>query len=158
MKSSGFTLIELLVVLTILGITSLAVLPAFKRAEDGSVLDEAAEPVLAMLRQARRTALVEAVAVTVTIDPERATYQVTRHPHGIDEPLTTGTLRLPDDASLSASTPRVQISFGSTGSAGGDSLVVRRGLRAAVIAVDAWSGIPRVSGLTSEFFATSRVR
>jgi general secretion pathway protein H len=75
--ADGFTLLELLVVLVILGLTVTLAVPMFARAMPGVEAKAAARDVAAMLRAAHSLAIVANREVTVAVDIDRRTVELT---------------------------------------------------------------------------------
>lgn len=136
----AFTIAELLVTLVIMSVVAGAVAPAV-----GSLVRDAREPttetaVMMLLRRARQTALERGAPVTLTLDPAGARWWARVGGDSGMVALTSGALVLDAGVALDAGAPRAQWTFAPTGAASGAALTVRRGDRATVITVDAWTG------------------
>jgi len=138
----GFTLMELVLVLTILGVLAGITLPAFTSLGMAK-RTEAAEPMLKLLRDARRLAITRGSVVSVALDPTSRHYRVdtTSVTGGVGTLIDT-TLVVAPGTTLSADSARVHFLFMPTGAAIGDTIRLfgKEGQR--TIVVDPWEGMP----------------
>ncbi len=139
----GFSLIEIVVVLLLLGIAAAVTAPALARLDERDPVGDGAERVRGVLRGARLAAVERGRPVVVVIVPEEARYRAWL---AGDEarPLAEAALELADGVRLEATEPRPTFVFSPRGPAHGPALSVRRGARAATVAVDPWTGAARV--------------
>ena len=120
--------------------------PAFVRfgAEQPS---QAADRVLALLRDARRASLEYNANVVLRIDPKTLKYQVDTTTTGGSGVLAAGVLELGMTETLETDRPRLQYLFRPTGAAFADSVIVRGGDVPYVVRVDPWTGVARADTL-----------
>lgn len=138
----GFTLIELVVVILLLGIVAGVSVPALARRGEDDALAAAAGDVVGLLGRARRTALERGRSVTLALDPASGRYQV-RLTGESGDVVAEGTLALAGGVQLEAGhtgAAWVHVVFSPLGAAEGGPVIVRRGGRAAVVALDRWTG------------------
>jgi prepilin-type N-terminal cleavage/methylation domain-containing protein len=142
----GFTLWELTMVLLVMAIAATLAAPAFVRfgAEQPS---QAADRVLALLRDARRASLEYNASVSLRIDPKTLKYQVDTTTTGGSGVLAAGVLELGMTETLETDRPRLQYLFRPTGAAFADSVIVRGGDVPYVVRVDPWTGVARADTL-----------
>ena len=136
----GFTLVELVVVLAILGITAVAVVPAFTRAIEKDPVTAAAGSLERILLDARATALTRAVPVRVVIVPKTGRYVVYEEGGGAAIALDSGWVTLEAGLRLWSAAPRPTIRFSPVGVADGDSLLVLGATGARAIVLARWTG------------------
>jgi prepilin-type N-terminal cleavage/methylation domain-containing protein len=142
----GFTLWELTMVLLVMAIAATLAAPAFVRfgAEQPS---QAADRVLALLRDARRASLEYNASVVLRLDPKTLKYQVDTTTTGGSGVLAAGVLELGLTETLETDRPRLQYLFRPTGAAFADSVIVRGGDVPYVVRVDPWTGVARADTL-----------
>lgn len=133
-------------VLLVLAIAATLAAPAFVRfgAEQPS---QAADRVLALLRDARRASLEYNANVVLRLDPKTLKYQVDTTTTGGSGVLATGVLELGMTETLETDRPRLQYLFRPTGAAFADSVIVRGGDVPYVVRVDPWTGVARADTL-----------
>jgi type II secretory pathway pseudopilin PulG len=139
----GHTLWEMLLVLALLGTVTAIVAPSLGlRAplrEQG--VTAATKELMAVLAEARLTALERGTSIDVVIDPATArvwTFSVDR---GERRLIATGMLRLAPGAMLEGEAPRVRVTFDAAGTASGGPVIVRGIEGARQVGVDPWSGV-----------------
>lgn len=138
-RRRGFTLWEMTMVFAVMAITALIVVPQWLRlgaTESRGVADD----VLALLRDARRLAIMSNQLVTVRMDPVSGTFRVDTTGVNGSGIHSSGQLNLGALESIESSQPRLQFGFRPTGATIGDTLIVRGADRAVLIAVDPWNG------------------
>jgi type II secretory pathway pseudopilin PulG len=139
----GHTLWEMLLVLALLGVVAVIVAPSLgarARSPDDGVTAATAE-VIAVLAEARLTALDRGCPVEVLIDPATAKVWSSCVERGERRVMTSGTLRMPAGAMLAADAPRVRFIFDAAGTASGGPIDVRGSDGVRRVAVDPWSGV-----------------
>ncbi len=135
----GFTLWEMTMVFAVMAITALIVVPQWLRL-GAAESRGAADAMLALLRDARRLAIVANQVVALRMDPESGAYRIdTTGVNGSGE-FASGQLNLGALEALESVQPRLQFVFRPTGATFGDTLIVRGADGAVLIAVDPWSG------------------
>jgi prepilin-type N-terminal cleavage/methylation domain-containing protein len=145
-RRSGFTLWELTMVLLIMAITTALAVPALARL--GSDLPEgAADRMLALLHDARKTAIDRHVSALLRIDPKTLRYQLDTTGIGGSAIFAEGTLELGMTQTLVTDLPRLQFLFRSSGAAFADTVIVHGGERPLTVRVDPWSGVARADSL-----------
>lgn len=130
---SGFTLVEIMVVIAILGSIAAVTVPAFRDAVRSDALNDGTSQLVRLLERARMTARMGGHPVTVTFDPSANRFWV-------DEPMMTGSLDLPQNATMWGTLPRPRVRFEPAGPVAADAIGVRAGGGASAIAVDPLSG------------------
>jgi prepilin-type N-terminal cleavage/methylation domain-containing protein len=138
--SRGFTLVEMVVVLALIGILAGVTVPALESLDSRDPAAAAAEPVMGALDAARRTALRDARATTLTIDPRTAQYAITEASDSGRAIVQQGVLALAAGVRLETSEPRLRFRFEPGGSVYADSFVVRFAGGASPIVLDPWMG------------------
>lgn len=141
-RRSGHTLWEMLLVIALLGVVTAIVAPAipsFARTSDNDVT-RAANGIVAVLGQARLTALQRGTTVDVVVDPRSARLWSFVAVAGERRIASAATLQLPPGATLVADDPRVRFTFDAAGTAAGGPLTVRGTGGARSVFVDPWSG------------------
>jgi len=144
-RSAGLTLAELLVVLLILGMVAAVTTPALRR--PGMSAGSAAQEIAGVLGAARAAAAARGDVVRVSIELETGAFLVAADADGAGSPkiLRAGRIALPADARLTGgSEGTARAAFHPLGRARADTVVVERGARAFVVAVDAWTGAVHV--------------
>ena len=137
----GFTLWELVMVLTLLGVMTAVALPAFTRL-GAAVETQPVDPVLQLLREARRLAINRCREVGVVVDPESQRYRIdTTGLLGGIGPLVDTTLVLASGTTLVSDSARVRFRFFATGAVIGDSLLVRADGQHLIVGMDQWEGV-----------------
>lgn len=144
-RNAGLTLAELLVVLLILGMLVAVTTPAMRR--PGMSAGSAAQEIAGVLGAARAAAAARGEVVRVSIELETGAFVVAADADGAKSPkiLRAGRIALPADARLSGGrVGTARAAFHPLGRARADTVVVERGTRAFVVAVDAWTGAVHV--------------
>ena len=144
-RSAGLTLAELLVVLLILGLVAAVTTPALRR--PGMSAGSAAQEIANVFGSARAAAAARGHVVRVSIELATGAFLVTADAEGARSPrvLRAGRIALPADARLTGrSEGTARATFHPLGRARADTVVVERGGRAFVVAVDAWTGAVHV--------------
>ena len=138
----GFTLFEMAIVLAIMALSAALVVPALARLGQDKQ-PEAAAGMLALLHDARKTAIDRNVMLSLRIDPLTGRYRAdTTGVAGTGE-MTEGSLPLDATETLVTEQTRLTFIYRPTGGVFADSVLVR-GLGATVlVSVDPWSGIAR---------------
>lgn len=136
----GFTLVEMLVVIVILAIVSAVTIPAFRSNSDDQ-LANAVRVITTLMQRSRQTAIERGENVTLVVDAEHARYWAVVHGTSrADSVVSYGAIEMSSGATLSSDALRSRFLFEPSGSASGPSLVVKVDSRAAVIALDRWTG------------------
>jgi prepilin-type N-terminal cleavage/methylation domain-containing protein len=140
--ASGHTLWEMLLALALLAVIAAIVAPAIpSRARDaGDDVARTANDLVAMLGQARLTALQRGTTVDVVLDPASARVWTFVAVDGERRIASAGRLPLAPGAMLVAAEPRVRFTFDATGTAAGGPVTVRGAGAAQSVSVDPWSG------------------
>ncbi len=138
-RRRGFTLWETTIVFAVMAITALLVVPQWLRL-GATESRGTADHVLALLRDARRLAIMSNQLVTVHLAPRSGSFRVDTTGVNGTGTHTSGQLDLSALASLESSQPRLTFVFRATGATIGDTLIVREANSAVLIAVDPWSG------------------
>jgi len=140
--ASGHTLWEMLLALALLAVIAAIVAPAIpsRPRPDGDDVARTADDLVAMLGQARLTALQRGTTVDVVIDPASARIWTFVAVGGDRRIASEGTLPLAPGAMLIATQPRVRFSFDASGTAAGGPVTVRGAGAARSVSVDPWSG------------------
>jgi prepilin-type N-terminal cleavage/methylation domain-containing protein len=143
MKRRGFTLWEMTIVLALVSLSAAIVIPNWIDLEKDPVSGPG-DPVIALLRDARRLAIEQAQTVAVRLDPSSLYYRVdTTGAYGTGL-YADGTLDMGAFETLDTALERLSFVFRPTGAALGDTVAVRGGEYAVTLAVDPWSGYPVV--------------
>ncbi len=132
------TLIELIGVIVLLGIVGAVTLPAFLQTQTPDPTTAAAAPLIELLRFAERSAVLQNVPVTVTVDPATAAYHVAAE--NADSALADGRLTLPAFGHLAADSLRARFVFDPTGRVYADSIFISSGGVTALVHVYPWTG------------------
>jgi prepilin-type N-terminal cleavage/methylation domain-containing protein len=138
----GFTLFEMAIVLAIMALSAALVVPALARLGQDKQ-PEAAAGILALLKDARKTAIDHNAMVSLRIDPLTGRYRADTTGVAGTGQLGEGTISLDATETLVTEQTRLTFIFRPTGAAFADSVLVR-GLGATVlVSVDPWSGLAR---------------
>jgi prepilin-type N-terminal cleavage/methylation domain-containing protein len=139
---AGFTLWEMALVLAVLGVTLLLAAPAI--GNFGLVKPRGdAEPLLALLRDARGEAVHANAIVAVRLDPASGAYRVdTTGVNGMGM-YAAGTLDLGGATVFMSDLDRLQFLFQPTGASFADSVGVRGPGGNKMVLVDVWTGVAR---------------
>lgn len=135
----GFTLWEITIVMAIMAVAATLAVPAFVSFGNDKPAG-AADKLLALLRDARQTAITTNTLVTLRIDPVSFRYEVDTASTAGSGEYTDGKLDLDPSQTLATDVPRLQYIFNPTGAVFADTVVVRGGDRPLWVGVDAWSG------------------
>lgn len=139
----GFTLWEMSIVLAITALVAAVVVPAMVGPQFGNdPTPQVGDQIVAMLREARRTAIEYDQTLTVRLDPTSGMYQVDTTGASGTGMYAQGQLDLSAYESFVTDLPRLVYVFRPTGAAFGDSVGVRGANGAATVFVDPWSGMP----------------
>ncbi len=137
---SGFTLWEMAIVLAVLGVTLLLAAPALGDFGQYKVEGDA-EPVLQLLRDARRQAVQSGTTVAVRLDPTSGVFRVdTTGVNGMGQ-YVAGTIDLGGSTVFDTDLRRLQFLFQPTGASFSDSVAVRGPGGTVMIQVDPWTGV-----------------
>ena len=138
----GFTLWEMALVLAVLAVTLALAAPAI--GNFGVVKPRGdAEPLLALLRDARGEAVYASAQVAVRLDPASGSYRVdTTGVNGMG-PYATGTLDLGGATVFVSDLDRLQFLFQPSGASFSDSVAVRGPGGTKMVIVDVWTGVAR---------------
>lgn len=142
----GFTLWELTMVLLVMAIAATLAAPAFARFGADQPAG-GADALLALLRDARRTAVTYDADVTLRLDPKTLDYAVDTAGASGSGAFATGILDLGAAQVLVTDQPRLQYVFRASGATFADTVVVRGGPVPLVVRVDPWSGVARADSL-----------
>lgn len=136
----GFTLMEMTIVMAIMAVAASLIAPALVKfgAEQPA---GSADKLLALLHDARETAIQRNLLVTLRLDPSTLAYEADTS--GTDGAGTYATGKLDLDASLSLVTdqPRLRYVFQPSGAAFADTVLVHGGDKPLWVGVDGWSGV-----------------
>lgn len=142
----GTTLIEVAVVLTIVAIIAAVTLPALPSLVQRDPLDDARSKLSEIIHLARADAVQRGATMSLTIDPKTRRFWLRSvSADSVMAVDTSGTLVLAPNVSLSADAERVRLLFAPTGTVAFQSLVIRSGADAHLVAVDPWTGETTVS-------------
>ncbi len=133
----GFTLIEVIVVLVIMALAYGLVVPALSSVLDGPRLDRAARQMVASLREARSTALIDGRTVRFTVDPASREWRHGDRRGALDDEIAFR-LDAPPAGRGAGAAPSI-LFFPDGGSTGG-RLTLATGERRRLIAVDWLTG------------------
>ena len=139
----GFTLWEMAIVLAVMALSAVLVAPAFARLGTEQPR-AAASALLALLRDARGSAIERNTVVTLRLDPVSGHYRADSSGIRGSGVLAEGTLQLDATETLVTPLPRLQFVFRPTGASLGDTVLVRGGQQSVLVVVDSWSGVARV--------------
>jgi prepilin-type N-terminal cleavage/methylation domain-containing protein len=141
-RRSGFTLWETALVLAILGIVLVLTAPAY--VDFGTLKAQSeAEPVLTLLREARRSAIETGTVVTLRLDPTSGRFRADTIGLVGMGTIADGTVDLGGAATMVTDADRLQFIFQPTGAAFADSVGVRGPSGTVMVLVDPWTGVPR---------------
>lgn len=131
---------EMSIVMAIMAVAASLIAPALVKFGQEQPATSA-DKLLALLHDARETAVDQNLLVTLRLDPTTLAYEADST--GVEGTGTLATGKLDLDASLSLVTdqPRLQYVFQPSGAAFADTVVVRGGDRPLWVGVDAWSGV-----------------
>jgi prepilin-type N-terminal cleavage/methylation domain-containing protein len=138
----GFTLWEMTIVLLIMAVVATVSVPALARLGQDRP-KTGADPLLAVLRDARRLATETGGTVTLRIDPKTARFEVdTATPSGTGRAVE-GQIPLEPGTTLVTDAARLRYVFRATGVAFADTVIVRGGDVPLWVGVDGFSGRAR---------------
>ncbi len=133
----GFTLIEVIVVLVIMALAYGLVVPALSSVLDGPRLDRAARQMVASLREARSTALIDGRTVRFTVDPASREWRHGDRRGALDDEIA---FRLDAPPAGRGAGGAASILFFPDGGSTGGRLTLATGERRRLIAVDWLTG------------------
>ena len=133
----GFTLIEVIVVLVIMALAYGLVVPALSSVLDGPRLDRAARQMVASLREARSTALIDGRTVRFTVDPAAREWRRGDRRGALDDEIA---FRLDAPPAGRGADGAASILFFPDGGSTGGRLTLAIGERRRLIAVDWLTG------------------
>ena len=136
----GFTLWETALVLAILGVTLVLAAPAIGNFGQLKVQGDA-EPLLALLREARREAVWTSTIVAVRLDPASGSFRMDTSGVSGMGPYATGTIDLGGASVFETDLARLQFLFQPTGASFSDSVGVRGSGGRLMVHVDPWTGV-----------------
>ena len=139
---SGFTLWEMAIVLAVMSVAAVLVAPAITRLGE-SPPPRTADSLLALLRDARKTAIENNAIVTLLFDPVSGHFRADSVGAGGAGLVAEGTLALGATETMETTLPRLRYVFRPTGAAYADSVLVRGFGEAVLVSVDPWSGVAR---------------
>lgn len=143
MRRGGHTLLELTVILAVLGVMGTLVAPSWREAREEARLDQATRVLVSVLDDARLAAEERGTIVTLILDPATGrTWYAADAVEGPPERLRP--LPLAGTVVVESASPRVRFVFIPGGLAFGQPLRLHDGVRARVVAVDPWTGVPDV--------------
>jgi prepilin-type N-terminal cleavage/methylation domain-containing protein len=137
---AGFTLLETAIVLAVMAVGAVLVAPAIARLGSEQRRQPAAE-LLALLRDARRTAIDQNIVVTLRLDPVSGHYRADTSGVSGAGVMADGVLQLEASETLEARLLRFVWVFRPTGAAQGDTVLVRAANQSVMVSVDQWSGV-----------------
>lgn len=153
-RRRGFTLIELVVAFGIVALGTALAVPAYLRLVQDDELTRATRSVEALFRIARDSAIAGGRPVTVVVDSltSQVWLDVAERPGDPDEvgagtgaaPLDVATLGLPGTVDLAVPAARARFTFGASGQAFGDSVLLISPTGRRVVSLDRWTGDVRV--------------
>jgi prepilin-type N-terminal cleavage/methylation domain-containing protein len=143
MRRSGFTLWEMTIVLALVALTATLVVPYWVDFGDNPS-PTPGDPVIALLRDSRKLAIDNAQTVSVRLDPSTHYYRVDTTGAAGTGLYAEGKLEMGAYETLETDLKRLRYFFRPTGAALGDTVAVRGGEYAIMLAVDPWSGYPVV--------------
>lgn len=136
---AAISLLEVLVVLTIIGVASGVVAPAFRRSMTETVLESSARQVRELVERARRTSIRQGVPVTLTIDTGAARFWVVATGIRADSLIASGSLAMPAGLRLESAARRAAFRFAATGEVtSADHIVIRDPTTAISISSIGW--------------------
>ncbi len=138
----GFTLWETALVLAVLAVTLVLAAPAM--VDFGAIRAQTdAEPVLALLRDARHEAIATGTVATLRLDPATGRWRVDTTGVAGMATLASGAIDLGGSTTLVTDADRLQFIFQPTGASFADSVGVRGQNGTVMVLVDPWTGVPR---------------
>lgn len=140
--SAGFTLLEVVVVVSLLAIVAAVTAPALRNLGPTDPGDIATIEVVRLLRTARATAIDQAAAVTLRLDPIGKAWVLDSDSAGAFRRVAEGRLELPPQTALSTEVRPLAFRFQPNGLAQADSFFVQTPHGARRVAVNPWNGEP----------------
>lgn len=137
----GFTLLEMGIVLAIMAVSAMLVAPAFARMGQGKP-PGVGDDIIKLLTDARRIAIQRNETVTLRLDPTSGRYRADTIGVSGSGELGEGTMIFDAQETLVTDSARLVYVFHPTGAAFADTVLVRGAGAAALVSVDAWSGMP----------------
>jgi prepilin-type N-terminal cleavage/methylation domain-containing protein len=136
----GFTLLEMGIVLAVMAVSAMLVAPALSRMGQGKP-PGVGDDVVKLLNDARRIAIQRNETVTLRLDPTSGRYRADTVGTAGSGELGEGTMTFDAQETLVTDSPRLVYVFHPTGAAFADTVLVRGAGAAALVSVDAWSGV-----------------
>ena len=136
----GFTLLEMGLVLAIMGVSALLVAPQIARLGQNKPA-AVGDALVKLLHDARQIAIERNETVTLRLDPTSGRYRADTVGVSGSGELGEGTITLGAQEILVTDSPRLVYVFHPTGSAFADTVGVRGGSTAVLVAVDPWNGV-----------------
>ena len=141
-RRCGFTLFEMAIVLAIMALGAALAVPALSRLGTGKA-PEAAAGLLAILHDARKSAIDRNVTVSLRIDPLTGRYRADTTGVAGTGKFVEGTMLLDATETLVTEQARLRFFFRPTGAVFADSVLVRGLGTTVLVSVDPWSGLAR---------------
>lgn len=142
---TGFTLVEMLVVLTMLAIAGAVAVPAFRAPAERSA-GAAARALRTVYADARGEAARRGVTIVVELETATGSWRMIADPDDGTAPRTlrAGALPLPAEGRVAGGREgSARASFGATGRARADRVVLSEGEERHEVTVDGWTGAAR---------------
>ncbi|HEX6911616.1 MAG TPA: GspH/FimT family pseudopilin [Longimicrobium sp.] len=140
----GFTLVEMIVVLAVIGLAAAVSAPAFVEWSRDEAARAPADPLIAVLETARRTAAQRGQRITVVVDPGTGQWRAWAGGDPADS-VAAGVVELPAGARLVAQGGRARYDFDPLGAAWGAPVRITGGGVELAVEVDRWTGDARVA-------------
>jgi prepilin-type N-terminal cleavage/methylation domain-containing protein len=138
----AFTLVELMVVMVLMAIVGAVVIPAFLKSAVVDPTSQATQPIVQLLKFGKQQSVELGTSVRVMLDPATGAYSVIAN--SVDTALAEGRLELPASTRILADSLRLRFLFEPSGVTFADSLIVSSSQGAALIRVNAWTGVVNV--------------